>query len=80
MTYSGNWDQNFLFDNLPNNTVFFFLKRLPNNTVEMVLALSAPSSGDGPDIIGCGGTSTRHFSVKSNYNMQDKNHANNGVD
>jgi hypothetical protein len=56
------------------------LKRLPNNTVEMVLALSAPSSGDGPDIIGCGGTSTRHFSVKSNYNMQDKNHANNGVD
>lgn len=38
MTYYGNWDQNFLFDNI----------------TKKVLALAAPSSGDGPDIIGCG--------------------------
>jgi hypothetical protein len=53
VTPSGNWDQNFLFDNLPNNIV------------EKVLALPAPSNVDGPDTFGWGGTNTRQFSVKS---------------
>jgi len=64
MSSSGNWDQNFLFDNLPNNIA------------EKVLSLPAPSSGDGLHIIGWGGTNTRQFSVKSAYDMKDGNHAN----
>jgi len=58
MSSSGNWDQNFLFDNLPNNIA------------EKVVALPDPSSGDGLDIIGWGGTNTRQFSVKSAYDMK----------
>jgi hypothetical protein len=53
----GDWDNNFLFNNLPDNIA------------NKVIALPAPAEADGPDTIGWGGTSTCQFSIKSAYNL-----------
>lgn len=50
VTSSSKWDQDFLFDNLPNTIV------------EKELVLPASSSGDGPYSIGWGSTSTHNDS------------------
>jgi len=54
---SGNWDNEFLFQNLPENIA------------TKVIALPAPIEEDGPDTIGWRGTSTHQFTVNSAYNL-----------
>ena len=58
MNPDGDWDVEFLRENLPTAIV------------NQVLALHAPTNVDGLDIIGWGGTNTFHFTVKSPYYMQ----------
>ncbi|GAU49093.1 hypothetical protein TSUD_137780 [Trifolium subterraneum] len=55
---TGDWNHNFLNDNLPVNIV------------NQILAIPAPTDLDGPDTIGWGGTTTRHFTVQSAYKFQ----------
>jgi hypothetical protein len=57
----GDWDNNFLFENLPDNIA------------NKVIALPAPAEADGPDTIGWGGTSTCQFSIKRAYNLLTQN-------
>ena len=46
LNLAGDWDLNFLMDNLPADIV------------NQILALPTPSDFDGPDTVGWGGTST----------------------
>ncbi|GAU21808.1 hypothetical protein TSUD_176540 [Trifolium subterraneum] len=55
---TGDWNLNFLNDNLPVNIA------------NQILAIPAPTDLDGPDTIGWGGTTTRHFTVQSAYKFQ----------
>ena len=57
---SGDWNLNFLMDNLPVDIV------------NQILALPTPSDFDGPDIVGWGGTNTLQFTVQSAYNLQQE--------
>ncbi|CAJ2628117.1 unnamed protein product [Trifolium pratense] len=61
LTDEGNWDLNFLNDNLPTNIV------------NQLVALPAPRDTDGPDSIGWKDTNTRHFTVQSAYDLQREN-------
>ena len=53
----GNWDNEFLFQNLPENIA------------TKVIALPTPIEADGPDTIGWRGTSMHQFIVNSAYNL-----------
>ncbi|MCH92572.1 putative ribonuclease H protein, partial [Trifolium medium] len=55
---TGDWNLNFLNDNLPINTV------------NQILIIPAPTDLDGLDVIGWGGTTTRHFTVQGAYKLQ----------
>ncbi|WJX23885.1 hypothetical protein P8452_13067 [Trifolium repens] len=55
---AGDWNRSFLNDNLPVNIT------------NQILAIPAPTDLDGPDTIGWGGTTTRHFTVQSAYKLQ----------
>ncbi|GAU35182.1 hypothetical protein TSUD_319920 [Trifolium subterraneum] len=57
----GNWNLNFLNDNLPPDIV------------NQLVALPVPRDTDGPDFIGWKGTNTRHFTVQSAYDLQQEN-------
>ncbi|GAU33771.1 hypothetical protein TSUD_393330 [Trifolium subterraneum] len=61
LTDEGNWNLNFLNDNLPPDIV------------NQLVALPAPRDTDGPDFIGWKGTNTRHFTVQSAYDLQREN-------
>jgi len=55
---SGDWNIDFLMNNLPADTV------------SQILALSIPNDDDGPYTIGWDGTNTHHFTVQSAYSLQ----------
>ncbi|GAU34693.1 hypothetical protein TSUD_29340 [Trifolium subterraneum] len=61
LTSEGNWDLNFLYNNLRHNIV------------NQVVALPAPRETDGPDLVGWRGTNTHHFTVWSAYDLQQGN-------
>lgn len=61
LTPSGDWDIDFLMNNLPYYTV------------SRVLALPAPTDEDGPDTIGWSGTNTHQFTIQSAYSLQHQN-------
>jgi hypothetical protein len=58
LNQEGEWDLNFLCNNLPINIV------------NQVLALPAPNDGDGPDTMAWEGTNTHRFTVQSAYSLQ----------
>ncbi|MCI19533.1 ribonuclease H, partial [Trifolium medium] len=55
----GEWNLNFLHDNLPAHIV------------NELLSIPAPSNVDGYDTIGWGGTSTHQFTIQSAYRLQN---------
>jgi len=57
---SGEWDLNFLIDNLHVDIV------------NQILALPTLSDFDGPDTVGWGGTNPLQFTVQSAYNLQQE--------
>ncbi|GAU34538.1 hypothetical protein TSUD_219210 [Trifolium subterraneum] len=58
LTYTGEWDINFLTVNLPLTTV------------NQLVAIPALKDTNGVDSLGWSGTNTRHFTVQSAYNLQ----------
>ncbi|KAK2434395.1 hypothetical protein QL285_019552 [Trifolium repens] len=51
----------------------FLYNNLPRNIVNQVVALHAPKERDCPDLVGWGGTNTRHFTFKSVNDWQKGN-------
>jgi hypothetical protein len=61
LTINGHWN------------IDFIKSHLPPAKANQVLALPAPMDNDGPDSVGWKGTSTRHFTVQSAYELQCQN-------
>ncbi|MCI14633.1 ribonuclease H, partial [Trifolium medium] len=49
------------------------MNNFPADNVSQIIALSAPTDVDGPDIIGWGGTNTHQFTVQSAHSLQHQN-------
>jgi hypothetical protein len=58
LNLTGDWNHNFLNENLHVNTA------------NMILAILVHTDMDGPNTIGRGGTTIRHFMVQSAYKLQ----------
>ncbi|WJX23235.1 hypothetical protein P8452_12461 [Trifolium repens] len=61
LTINGHWN------------IDFIKSHLPPAKANQVLALPAPMDNDGPDSVGWKGTSTRHFTVQSAYELKCQN-------
>ncbi|CAJ2662667.1 unnamed protein product [Trifolium pratense] len=61
VTINGHWN------------IDFIKAHLPPDKANQVLAIPAPMEADGPDSLGWKGTSTRHFTVQSAYELQCQN-------